>query len=292
MIAIAAGFFLVAYLLAPGAIYRLFFSISIPSKRFQRTRTEEISFSVMATAIPFAVTWLLLCLTPLGRYPQVSSPVTKRQAYKQIFDSLAGGSAPLSVNPSVAYLRVSKEQCRFIFVLWLFSIFEALGAVWLVRRYGDYTKGSFRKTLCEKFLLVHVSEWQLLFTTLTLPIADRGKSVEVDVLTTFGMLYRGKLTDWFTESDGKLAGLFLAEAQRYQRDKLARDRESGVIKEPETYWKTIPGSNLYQPASTIANYNIRYVENKTETVRKELGQDVTVKPLPPLDDPQAPSQRL
>lgn len=169
MIAIAAGFFLVAYLLAPGAIYRVVFSISIPSKRFQRTRTEEIVFSVMATAIPFAVTWLILCLTPLGRYPRVSSPVTKRQAYKQIFDSLAVDSAHLSVNPSVVYLRAFKEQYRFISVLWLFSGLEALGAVWLVRHYGDYTKGSFRKTLCEKFLLVHVSEWQLLFTTLTLP---------------------------------------------------------------------------------------------------------------------------
>lgn len=286
MIAITAGFFLVAYLLAPGAIYRAIFSISIPSKRFQRSRTDEIVFSVVATAIPFAVTWLLLCLTPLGRHPQINSPVTKRQAYKEIFNSLAVDGAHLTVNPSVAYLRAFKEQCRFIATLWLFCGVEALAAVWLVRHYGDYAKGSRRRTLCEKCLLVHVSEWQLLFTTLTLPSANRRKSVEVDVLTTYDTLYRGKLTDWFTESDGKLAGLFLADAERYRRDKLARDRESGVIKGVETYWKTIPGSNMYLPAGTIANYNIRYVENETEAVRKELGEDVTVEPLPPLNDPQ------
>jgi hypothetical protein len=169
-------------LLAPGAVYRAVFSISIPSKRFQRTRTEEIVFSVVATAIPFVITWLLLCLTPLGRHPRIVSPVTKRQAYKQIFDSLALDSTHSSVNPSVAYLRAFKEQFRFISILWLFCGFEALGAVWLVRHYGDYARGSRRRTLCEKCLLVHVSEWQLLFTTLTLPSANRKQSVEVDVL--------------------------------------------------------------------------------------------------------------
>ncbi len=54
MIALVAGFLLVAYLLAPGAIYRLTFSFYISSKRFQRTRTEEIVFSVLVTVIPSA----------------------------------------------------------------------------------------------------------------------------------------------------------------------------------------------------------------------------------------------
>ena len=66
MIALVAGFLLVAYLLAPGAIYRLAFSFYISSKRFQRTRTEEIVFSVLVTVIPFLLTWILLDNTPLG----------------------------------------------------------------------------------------------------------------------------------------------------------------------------------------------------------------------------------
>ena len=63
MIALIAGFLLVGYLLAPGAIYRQIFSFYIPAKRFQRSRTEEIVFSVLATLLPFAISWLLLLHT-------------------------------------------------------------------------------------------------------------------------------------------------------------------------------------------------------------------------------------
>jgi len=274
----------VVYLLAPGAIYRAVFSLSIPSKRYQRNRTEEIVFSVIATMIPFAITWLLLCLTPIGRHPCIGGVLTKRQAYKQIFDALVGNGFQTGVSPSAAYLRALKEQARFIAVLWFFCIIEGTAAIFLLRHYGNYKRGSRLSTLCEKCILVHVSEWQLLFTTLTLADVDKGKSVEVDVLTTYDMLYRGQLSDWFTESDGKLAGLFLAHAERYQKDKLERDREKGIIKSTEAYWKIIPGANMYFPANTIANYNIRYVKSNSEAVTKELGEDVSVKPLPPLED--------
>ena len=67
MLALVAGFFLVCYLLAPGAIYRLAFSFFIPSKRFQRSRTEEIVFSVVAVMGPFLLAWAILCHTKVAR---------------------------------------------------------------------------------------------------------------------------------------------------------------------------------------------------------------------------------
>jgi hypothetical protein len=88
MLALVAGFFLVSYLLAPGAIYRLAFSFYIPSKRFQRSRTEEIIFSVFAVLLPFLGTWLLLCHTPVGTHPHLHSTPPKSEAYRQVFQSL------------------------------------------------------------------------------------------------------------------------------------------------------------------------------------------------------------
>ncbi len=278
MIAIVASFLLVAYLLGPGAIYRVIFAVFIPSKRFQRSRTEEVVFSVFATILPFALAWLLLCHTPVGRYPTIHSSVGKYAAYRSILSSLISGAS--SPDLSAAYLRALKEQLRFVAVLWSLCIAEAVFANSVVRRYGDLPEGSLLARMCEKLFLIHVSEWQFLFTTNFLPKADRNKVVEVDVLTSNDMLYRGRVADWFTDPDGKLLGLFLSEAARYRRDELKQDREKGVVRPVESYWKPIPGSNLYIQSSSILNYNVRYGDSIDTAARKEIGQDVRVTTLP------------
>src|SRR6266436_10228403 len=58
MIALLVSYFLLAYLLAPRVIFRTTAS-SLPLK-FQRTRTEEISFAIWIAAIPLVCLWLLL----------------------------------------------------------------------------------------------------------------------------------------------------------------------------------------------------------------------------------------
>ena len=119
MIALVAGFLLVVYLLAPGAIYRLTFSFYISSKRFQRTRTEEIVFSVLVTVIPFLLTWILLLHTPLGGYPLIQSSIDKSEAYRSILSSLVADTTHGSPALVTAYLRIAAEQSRFVAVLWL-----------------------------------------------------------------------------------------------------------------------------------------------------------------------------
>ena len=282
MIALVAGFLLVAYLLAPGAIYRLTFSFYISSKRFQRTRTEEIVFSVVVTIIPILLTWILLLHTPLGSVPAIHSPIGKREAYRAILSSLLSYAAQGSPTLISAYLRAAAEQGRFIAVLWLLCAAEGWMTGRTIRSYGDYTDGSFLKAFCDHFLLKNVSEWQVLFTTLSLPSNDPRTQVEIDALSTLNVLYRGRLVNWFTDQDGKLAGIFLVNAQRFRRDQIARDRAANIIKENEVYWAPVPGSNLYLAAGTLANYNIRYVEpSDIEFVEQELGSGVLITPLPP-----------
>lgn len=281
MIALVAGFLLVAYLLAPGAIYRLTFSFYISSKRFQRTRTEEIVFSVLVTVIPFLLTWILLDHTPLGGYPVIHSSVGKREAYRSILSSLLSDTTRGSPTLITAYLRAAAEQSRFIAILWLLCAVEGWQMGRVIRSYGDYSDGSFLRTFCDRFLLKNVSEWQVLFTTLSLQSDDPRTVVEIDALSTLNVLYRGRLVNWFTDQDGKLEGIFLINAQRFRRDQIARDRASNIFKASEEYWTPVPGSNLYLAASTLANYNIRYVEpTDIEFVEQELGTGVVITPLP------------
>jgi hypothetical protein len=285
LIALVAGFLLVAYLLAPGAIYRLTFSFYISSKRFQRTRTEEIVFSVIVTIIPFAIAWLLLLHTPLGSFPGIHNPIPRREAYRDIFSSLLSDVNHGPPTLVTAYFRAAAEQARFISFLWLLCAVEGWIAGRIIRSYGDYADGSFLRTLCDRFLLKNVSEWQVLFTTLSLPSNDPRTVVEIDALSTLNVLYRGRLVNWFTDQDGKLAGIFLIHAQRFRRDQIARDRAANVYKGSEEYWRPVPGSNLYLSAATLANYNIRYVEpSDIDFVEQELGAGVVITPLPPEDE--------
>jgi hypothetical protein len=284
LIALVAGFLLVAYLLAPGAIYRLTFSFYISSKRFQRTRTEEIVFSVLVTVIPFLLAWILLLHTPLGGFPAIHSPVDKREAYRSILSSLLSNTTHGSPELISAYLRAAAEQARFIGLLWLLCAVEGWQTGRVIRSYGDYPDGSFLRAFCDRFLLKNVSEWQVLFTTLSLRSDDPRTVVEIDALSTLEVLYRGRLVNWFTDQDGKLEGIFLINAQRFRRDQMARDRASNIFKDTEEYWTPVPGSNLYLAASTLANYNIRYVEpSDIEFVEQELGTGVVITPLPPED---------
>jgi hypothetical protein len=282
LIALVAGFLLVAYLLAPGAIYRLTFSFYISSKRFQRTRTEEIVFSVLVTVIPFLLTWILLDHTPLGAYPAIHSSIGKREAYRSILSSLLSDNTHDPPTLIAAYLRAAAEQSRFVAILWFFCAVEGWLTGRVIRSYGDYPDGSFLRAFCDRFLLKNVSEWQILFTTLSLRSDDPRTVVEIDALSTLNVLYRGRLVNWFTDQDGKLAGIFLINAQRFRRDQIARDRANNIFKENEKYWTPVPGSNLYLAATNLANYNIRYVEpSDIEFVEQELGSGVVITPLPP-----------
>jgi hypothetical protein len=290
LIALVAGFILVAYLLAPGAIYRVTFSFYMSSKRFQRTRTEEIVFSVLVTLIPFFLTWMLLLHTPLGRYPILHSTIGKREAYRTIFSSLLSDSGKGSPILIAAYIRAAAEQARFVGLLWLLCALEGWQIGRVVRRYGDYADGSFLRAFCDRFLLKSVSEWQVLFTTLSLSSRDPRRVVEVDALSSLNILYRGRLVNWFTDQDGKLEGIFLINAQRFRRDQMARDRTNNILKKSDEYWAPVPGSNLYLVASTLTSYNVRYVEpSDIDFVEQELGSGVVITPLPPENLDEEPS---
>ncbi|GAA3752838.1 hypothetical protein [Terriglobus aquaticus] len=225
MTALVAGFLLVGYLLAPGAIYRFVFSQVLPSKRIQRTRTEEILFSVLAVILPFAVAFAV-SRTAIGSFPHLHIGGSKSAAYEAVLEALL--SSPPVPNVVPAFQRAFYEQARFLLYLWPLCAFEAWLVGRLVRHYGDFPERSFARWLCDRFLLKQVSEWHVLFSRMSLPTDDPRTVVVVDALTSQNLIYRGSLVNWFLEQDGKLAGIFLEDAERFNRDDLKRDREAGV----------------------------------------------------------------
>jgi hypothetical protein len=291
MSALVAGFFLIGYLLAPGVLYRLAFSAYIPAKRYQRTRTEEIVFSLLVTILPFLIAWIVLLHTPLGTLPHFTGAGSKHDAYRTIFRSLLPGPDASKDLEAPAYIRGFLEQLRFLALLWPLCAAEGWLCGHIVSRYGNYSPTSRRKWFCDRVLLTYVSEWEILFTALALPTSQADVEIEIDALAA-DTLYRGKLVDWFLDADGKLEGIFLENAARYQKDDLARDRDQHIDHPKETYWRPIPGAKLYLVASTIANYNIRYTRPANATnlpipeitiaqLQARLGTDTIITALPP-----------
>jgi hypothetical protein len=113
--------------------------------------------------------------------------------------------------------------------------------------------------------------------------------IELDVLSTDGLLYQGRLRNYFFNAEGELAGVLLSKAARYDREQYTAhqkaDFEATVSQWPanpahkftrtrETYWRLIPGADLfYIPGERIANVNVRHV-------------------TPPEDVPKATEERL
>src|SRR5277367_349131 len=69
MIALLTTLFLIFYILIPGALFRFATSFSaVKLKSFQRTRTQEATFSVAVALLPFAVALAGVWFLPIMRH--------------------------------------------------------------------------------------------------------------------------------------------------------------------------------------------------------------------------------
>lgn len=143
---------------------------------------------------------------------------------------------------------------------------------WLATQYRTGGK-RWRDRVGWLILRTVISEWHVLLTNFGSPTTKA--QIEVDVLSTDGILYQGGLRDYFFNTDGELAGLLLSNAARYDRIQYEAhkpaDFEAKVKNWPAEpahkftrdrarYWRLIPGADLfYIPRERIANVNVRHV---------------------------------
>lgn len=267
MIALLATYFVVAYLLIPGSLFSGFSSLFIPLKNFHRTRTQEVSFAVVAAALPFALALLCSWYAPVAsRHPfYVEDSVEGRRADYRVVFSGAYSEEIFRRDPSTfwkATARVVRRQARFLFWYYIFVLAEAGVFALLIRRYGEWKRNKSYLWFADNFVLRGVSEWPMLFEEFTSPRLPRIE-VWVDILTQQDVLYRGRLGDYFLDSDGALTGILLDDPDRFDRQayvEAVKNREFTKEEKDQfkaKYWRKIPSADLYIPFTQVQNVNVR-----------------------------------
>ena len=291
MIAVVASLFLLLYVLVPGGLFRLVTSLTLPVKKFQKTKTQEITFAVVSSFLPFWLSVALVWSVATWPFPTYEGSAQRRIAYRTVFMSLASDKKMDEATQKGVYWRsansVLRRQGRFLIWYYLLVCAEAGFFSWLATQYRSTGTPRWRDRIAWGILPPSISEWHVLLTNFGSPKTQA--RIELDVLSTDGLLYQGGLRDYFFNAEGELAGVLLSKAARYDRDQYTAhqkaDFEATVAKWPEkpahkfardreTYWRFIPGADLfYIPRERIANVNVRHV-------------------TPPADVPKATEERL
>ena len=271
MIALLASYFVVAYLLVPRAIFRLS-SVFIPLKRFQRTRTEEITFAVLVALLPF----VLASALPLGGLAAwvlswvCESPTRGTWAdYKAVFT--ASYSVEAFTNDQNQFWSSASQaacgQLNFLLRYYIFCLVQAAGFILVVRQYARWRKCPPFRWFAEHILLRNVSEWHMLLTTVNFP-DGRHRRVAVDVLTVEDHLYQGFVDEggYFVDVNGDLSGLLLTKAKRFDRPGYLAARSANASTTPDAFWKAVPGSTVHIPSGNIVSMNLRYPPTGTAQV--------------------------
>ena len=288
MIALITTYFLVFYILVPGALFRFFTSWFVPLKLFERTRTQEATFAVAVALLPFAFAlfgaWYLPVMKDHPFSVHGESDVNRREDYHRVAGILTSSDASrlLTINPSLAsptaqdnwhaLNRVLRRQARFLLWYFLATACEGLLFGFLAGQYGDWKviEGStakrpplirFYNWIAPRLILPNISEWYMLLTAFTWPRHEE-IFVRVDVLQNDGNLYQGRVADYFVDSAGKLTGILLEHVSRFDRqaylDAKGKPTASEFVATTD-FWKNVPSQNFYIGQSSISNLNVRFV---------------------------------
>ena len=291
MIALITTYFLIFYILVPGALFRFFTSWFVPLKLFERTRTQEATFAVAVALLPFALAlfgvWYLPVMNDHPFSTNGESDADRRQDYHRVAGILTSSDASrlLAVNPALmppaanqdnwhALNRVLRRQVRFLTWYFLMTAGEGLLFGFLASNYGNWKiiEGSktkrhppplvrFYNWIAPRLILPNISEWYMLLTDFTWPRHEE-IFVRADILQNDGNLYQGRVADYFIDSAGKLTGILLEHVSRFDRqayNEAKSDSEAGEFLPSTDFWKNIPSQNFYISQSSISNLNVRFV---------------------------------
>jgi hypothetical protein len=192
--------------------------------------------------------------------------------------------------------RVLRRQARFLTWYFVFTIAEGLLFGYLAGKYGDWKIAEpalgaspgrqpgqpIRRSplirvynwFAPRFILPNISEWFMLLTGFSWPRRENALVV-ADILQNDGHLYRGRVEDYFIDSDGKLTGILLHNVSRFDLPAYRKAQDAAPDTDPpssERYWKTIPSVNFYIGQSAISNLNIRFAPRQDSTLVTLAGE--------------------
>jgi hypothetical protein len=289
MIALITTYFLIFYILVPGALFRFLTSWFVPLKLFERTRTQEATFAVAVALFPFALALVGVWYLPVMKDHPFSvngeSYSGRRQDYHRVAGILTSSDAsrlltgnPLLTSPTAnqdswrSLNRVLRRQARFLIWYFLITGCEGLLFGFLAGNYGNWKiiEGSktrhrplirFYNWIAPRLILPNISEWYMLLTDFTWPKQEE-IFVRADILQNDGYLYQGRVADYFVDAGGKLTGILLEHVSRFDRQAFmdAKDDSNDSKSVLSTdFWRNIPSQNFYISQSSISNLNVRFV---------------------------------
>jgi len=285
MTALFLSFLVLAYVVVPGILFRRTFNFFVPLRRFQWSRTEEITASVVTTLFPLALALVLVNFYYwFGHHPFGfdDSTMQKWNDYRDVLS--ASYSEKFFTENRQALLqaaeRVGQRQFHFLSWFYLATFSEALFFGTLTLFYGDLRQIKPLGRVIEKLVIPGISEWHVMFTPFTFSRSPK-RMVQVDALGTDGNLYQGEVGDFHVDSDGHLTGFLMKKARRFLRTEFLDDRKERKAAPKEKYWRAIPGESLYLLADKISNLNFSYLakeplEELAEGNLKKLKIDATV----------------
>lgn len=296
MIALLTSLGLIFYFLIPGVVFRVFFSFFIPLKKFQRTKSEEVTFAAVAALIPLIAAVTLVWQGGwFARHPFLFASEHAQVAadYRTVFAGVY--SEPFFQQNQQAFwqsgARAVQSQVTLLAWYYVFLVFEAVSLGLFGRNYGRFHKNRIYGWLADRILLPSISEWQAMLTPFAFP-PKPPRNVMADVLTSDDHLYRGVVADHYVDRQGKLSGILLRGVTRFDRPTYLREKASGSVRPMSSYWKPIPGQNVYVFADKITNINLSYEVPPSKLIQQivqNLGIAARVK-VAPMEVPSKPSQ--
>ncbi len=295
MIALLTSLGLIFYFLIPGLLFRVLFSFFIPMKKFQRTKSEEVSLAAVAALIPLVAAVALVWQGGwCARHPFVFASGHAQVAadYRTVFAGVYSEKFFHQNQDSfwLSSAQVLVGQGNLLAWYYLFLIFEAVFLGWLSRAYGRFHKNRIYGWMADKILLPGISEWHVMLTPFAFP-PEPPRKVMADVLTSDDHLYRGVVANHYLDREGKLSGILLKEVSRFDRPTYLREKAAGSVHPISSYWKSIPGYNVYVFADKITNINLSYEVPPPDLIRRilqKLGITARVK-VAPMESPPHPS---
>lgn len=258
MLALIASGAVVAYILIPGILYRLTYSLFIPPKNFQRTRTEEIAYAAKVGAVPFVLALFLRLGVPwTNQHPfPVQQPVSPSRAAGQPVSGISSGAVAGSgvlkpkaqadedsclaatndyrrvfggayserlfeADPSCfwqALNRVARRQAGFLSWFYILLVGAAVCFGWASRNLWWWLS----RGRFRSWVAEHILAPQISEWYLMLRPPPFEGSVCLDLLTS-GQLYRGMYVSHDVDRDGHLTGLFLTKTARFERQRYEQD---------------------------------------------------------------------
>jgi hypothetical protein len=290
MTALIFSLVLLAYVIIPGVAFRRIFHFFVPLRRIQWSRTDELTAFVATLIVPAAAAILLVRNSQFfGHHPYgfPDSSALKWNDYKDIF--AASYSEKFFEANRLQLIddleRVSHRQGHFLVWYYIATLLWAVLCGSLAYYYGNIRNysgfvGKALTRFLEKLAIPVISEWHAMFTPYTFSHSPK-RWVQVDALSTDGILYQGEAGLFHVGNDGQLNGFFLKGAKRFLRAEYAEAKKTNKETPKDKFWRDIPGESFFLPADKISNFNFTYIpaealDTLAEENLKKMKIDATV----------------